>query len=102
MSWLRLKELAAQGHEIANHTWTHIPLTKIRDGQRINMDPAKLDADIGNAYAANSNHKAVIPARYRLRRRQIRAEETAIHRQPLQLARNGSIVFRISPQRHDW
>ena len=66
MSWLRLKELAAQGHEIANHTWTHIPLTKIRDGQRIDMDPAKLDAEIGKAYSPNSNHKGMIPARYRL------------------------------------
>ncbi|MCX8488860.1 MAG: polysaccharide deacetylase family protein [Opitutales bacterium] len=61
MSWLRLKELAAQGHEIANHTWTHIPLTKIKDGQRIDMEPAKLDAQIGQAYEAIKERIGVAP-----------------------------------------
>jgi peptidoglycan/xylan/chitin deacetylase (PgdA/CDA1 family) len=61
MSWLRLKELAAQGHEIANHTWTHIPLTKIRGGQREDMEPAKLDAQIGKAYEAIKERIGVAP-----------------------------------------
>lgn len=50
MSWRRLKELAAQGHEIANHTWTHLPLTKTKDGQRVDMEPAMMDTQIGKAY----------------------------------------------------
>ena len=61
MSWLRLKELAAQGHEIANHTWKHIPLTKIKDGQRVDMEPAQLDAQIGKAYEAIKGHIGVAP-----------------------------------------
>jgi peptidoglycan/xylan/chitin deacetylase (PgdA/CDA1 family) len=61
MSWLRLKELAAQGHEIANHTWTHIPLTKIKGGQREDMEPAKLDAQIGKAYEAIKERIGVAP-----------------------------------------
>ena len=61
MSWLRLKELAAQGHEIANHTWTHIPLTKIKDGQREDMEPVKLDAQIGKAYEAIKGRIGVAP-----------------------------------------
>jgi peptidoglycan/xylan/chitin deacetylase (PgdA/CDA1 family) len=61
MSWLRLKELAAQGHEIANHTWTHLPLTKIKDGQRVDMEPTLLDAQIGKAYEAIKGHIGVAP-----------------------------------------
>jgi len=61
MSWLRLKELAAQGHEIANHTWTHIPLTKIKDGQRVDMEPTLLDAQISKAYEAIKGHIGVAP-----------------------------------------
>jgi len=61
MSWVRLKELASQGHEIANHTWTHIPLTKIKDGQRIDLEPAKLDAEIGKACAAIKERIGIAP-----------------------------------------
>ncbi len=61
MSWLRLKELAAQGHEIANHTWTHIPLTKIKDGQREDMEPAELNDQIGKAYVAIKERIGVAP-----------------------------------------
>jgi len=31
VSWQELRELAAHGHEIANHTWTHKQLTKLSD-----------------------------------------------------------------------
>ena len=31
ISWPQIKTLAAQGHEIGNHSWTHAPLTKIDD-----------------------------------------------------------------------
>ena len=61
MSWFRLKELAAQGHEIANHTWTHIPLTKIKDGQRVDLEPAKMDAQIGKAYEAIKERIGIAP-----------------------------------------
>lgn len=61
MSWLRLKELAAEGHEIANHTWTHIPLTKSKDGRRVDLDSAKMDAQIGKAYAAIKERIGVAP-----------------------------------------
>jgi len=61
MSWLRLKELAAQGHEIANHTWTHVPLTKIKDGQRVDLEPAMMDAQISHAYEAIKDHIGLAP-----------------------------------------
>jgi len=61
MSWLRLKELAAQGHEIANHTWTHIPLTKTEDGQRVDLEPAKMDFQIGKAYEAIKERIGIAP-----------------------------------------
>ena len=32
ISWPQLKELAAQGHEIANHTWMHTQLINSKDG----------------------------------------------------------------------
>ncbi len=61
MSWLRLKELAAQGHEIANHTWTHLPLTKTKDGERLDMEPAMMDAQIGRAYVAIKERIGIAP-----------------------------------------
>jgi len=61
MCWPHLKELAAQGHEIANHTWTHVPLTKIKDGQSIDMEPAKLDAQVAKAYEAIKERIGVTP-----------------------------------------
>ncbi len=61
ISWHRLKELAAEGHEIANHTWTHIPLTKIQDGQRIDLEPAKMDEQIGKAYEAIKERIGIAP-----------------------------------------
>ena len=61
ISWPRLKELAAQGHEIANHTWTHIPLTKIQDGQRVDLEAAKMDEQIAKAYDAIKERIGVAP-----------------------------------------
>lgn len=42
IAWPQLKELAAAGHEIANHSWTHKQLTK--------LDDAGLAAEIDLAY----------------------------------------------------
>ena len=59
--WPHLKDLAAQGHEIANHTWTHVPLTKNKDGQSVDMEPAKLDAQVAKAYEAIKERIGVAP-----------------------------------------
>ena len=40
--WPRIKELAARGHEIANHSWSHAGLMK--------LDDAQLDDEINKAY----------------------------------------------------
>jgi len=32
ISWPQLRELAANGHEIANHTWMHTPLINTKNG----------------------------------------------------------------------
>lgn len=61
ISWPRLKELAAQGHEIANHTWTHVPLTKIQDGQRVDLEPAKMDEQIAKAHDAIKERIGIAP-----------------------------------------
>lgn len=61
ISWLRLKELAARGHEIASHTWTHESVITTVDGQRIDMDPAKLEAQVANAYSAIHEKIGVAP-----------------------------------------
>ncbi len=61
MSWLRLKELAAQGHEIANHTWTHVPLTTMQDGRSVDLEPAEMDAQIRKAYEAIMERIGVAP-----------------------------------------
>ena len=42
ISWRQLKELAARGHEIANHSWSHANLRK--------ADDAKLDEEVNRAY----------------------------------------------------
>lgn len=61
ISWLRLKELAARGHEIASHTWTHQALITTVDGQRIDMDPATLEEQVANAYNAINEKIGVAP-----------------------------------------
>jgi len=40
ISWQRLRELAAQGHEIASHSWTHEPL-KICNDEQLEAQVAK-------------------------------------------------------------
>lgn len=42
ITWTELKEMSAQGHEIANHTWSHPNLTK--------LTPEEVDAQISKAY----------------------------------------------------
>ncbi len=61
ISWLRLKELAAQGHEIASHTWTHESVISTKDGQRVHMEPAKLEAQVAKAYEAIKSRIGVAP-----------------------------------------
>ena len=52
ISWVRLQELASYGNEIASHTWTHESVITNKDGQRIDMEPAKLEAQVSKAYDA--------------------------------------------------
>ena len=61
ISWLRLKELAAEGHEIASHTWTHESVITTQDGQRIHMEPAKLEAQVARAYEAIKSRIGIAP-----------------------------------------
>lgn len=44
ISWPELKKMAEQGHEIANHTWSHPSLAK--------LPPAEMEAEISKAYEA--------------------------------------------------
>ncbi len=61
ISWQRLKELAAQGHEIASHTWTHESVITSKDGQRLHMEPAKLEAQVAKAYEAIKDRIGLAP-----------------------------------------
>lgn len=48
ISWPELKEMAAQGHEIASHTWSHAGLTR--------LSAEELDAEISKAYESIKTH----------------------------------------------
>jgi peptidoglycan-N-acetylglucosamine deacetylase len=48
ITWPELNELAAQGHEIASHTWSHPGLTK--------LTPAEVDAELVKARDAITTH----------------------------------------------
>jgi len=48
ISWEELKEMSNQGHEIANHSWSHARLTTLQ--------AAELDDEINKAYEAISAH----------------------------------------------
>lgn len=48
ISWPQLKALAAQGHEIGNHSWSHAPLTRI--------DDAALDEEVNQSFDAIAAH----------------------------------------------
>ena len=61
ISWPRLRELAAQGHEIASHTWTHESVITIKDGQRSHMEPANLEAQVAKAFWAIKEKIGVAP-----------------------------------------
>ncbi len=61
ISWVRLQELAARGNEIASHTWTHESVIIKKDGQRIDMEPAKLEAQIAKAYDMIQNKIGIAP-----------------------------------------
>ena len=50
ISWLQLKELAAQGHEIANHTWMHTTLINSKDGKREDIPTDKLEEQVAKGY----------------------------------------------------
>ena len=53
ISWRQLKELAARGHEIANHSWSHANLRK--------SDDAKLDIEVNKAYSRIAEKIGVPP-----------------------------------------
>lgn len=53
ISWPELKEMAAQGHEIASHTWSHPNLTK--------LTPAEVDEQFSKAYDAIKTHIGTPP-----------------------------------------
>ena len=61
ISWPQLRELSAQGHEIASHTWTHEPVITTTNGKRVDMEPAKLDAQLAKACAAITEKIGVAP-----------------------------------------
>jgi peptidoglycan-N-acetylglucosamine deacetylase len=48
ISWSQLKALAANGHEIGNHSWSHAALTKI--------DDAALDVEVNQSFDAIAAH----------------------------------------------
>ncbi|HSI09610.1 MAG: polysaccharide deacetylase family protein [Rariglobus sp.] len=48
ITWSELKEMAAQGHEIASHTWSHPGLPK--------LTPAEVDAELVKARDAITTH----------------------------------------------
>jgi peptidoglycan-N-acetylglucosamine deacetylase len=48
ISWPQLKALAAQGHEISNHSWSHPQLTK--------LDDAALDEEVNKSFDAIAAH----------------------------------------------
>jgi len=48
ISWPQLKALAAQGHEIGNHSWSHAALTKI--------DDAALNEEVNKSFDAIATH----------------------------------------------
>ncbi len=53
IGWDRLKELAAAGHEIANHSWTHANLPK--------SDDANLEQEVNRAYERITEKIGVAP-----------------------------------------
>ena len=53
ISWGELKVLAADGHEIGNHSWSHPALTRI--------DAATLDHEVNHSYDVISAHLGVPP-----------------------------------------
>jgi len=62
ISWTRLKELSAEGHEIANHTWMHISfLIRQPDGHKVDIDPAKIEDEIRRAGDAIKGRLGFLP-----------------------------------------
>lgn len=61
ISWPQLKELAAQGHEIANHTWTHGTLINSKDGKREDIPADKLEEQVAKGYNAIKEKIGVAP-----------------------------------------
>jgi cephalosporin-C deacetylase-like acetyl esterase/peptidoglycan/xylan/chitin deacetylase (PgdA/CDA1 family) len=61
ISWERLKELAEYGHEIASHTWAHESFFTHTDGQRIRMEPDKMEVQVAKAYEAIKDRIGVAP-----------------------------------------
>jgi hypothetical protein len=61
ISWPQLGELAAQGHEIANHTWTHITLVNVKDGKREDLTTDILEEQVAKGYNAIKEKIGVAP-----------------------------------------
>ncbi len=53
LSWDEVREMAAQGHEIRNHTWTHAGLTK--------LDDAMAEEEISKAYEKIQKETGIFP-----------------------------------------
>ena len=61
ISWPQLRELAAQGHEIANHTWSHDTLINSKDGKREDIPADKLQEQVAKGYNAIKEKIGVAP-----------------------------------------
>ena len=61
ISWPQLKELAAQGHEIANHTWMHTPLINSKDGKREDLPADQLEEQVAKGYRCIQEMIGVAP-----------------------------------------
>jgi len=61
ISWSQLRELAAQGHEIANHTWMHDTLIVTKDAKREDIPTDKLEEAVARGYLCIKEKIGVAP-----------------------------------------
>jgi len=61
ISWPQLRELAAQGHEIANHTWMHTTLINTKNGKREDIATDKLEEQVAKGYQCIKEKIGVAP-----------------------------------------
>ena len=61
ISWPQLRRLAAQGHEIANHTWMHTTLINTKDGKREDIPTDQLEEQVAKGFQAIKEKIGVAP-----------------------------------------